>query len=151
MSLKTGLRAFLLLDAALVPLVACNIAGQPVVGVFSKVAPQGTAGDYITYQRIASRPFGHLGGGARSFSDLVQVNVYAFQRGDTATSPEARCEAITEAVRRRLDGYRGPMGDTTVLACLMRDERDDHEDQQDASEDVTCWTSQDFEILHIRG
>lgn len=46
-------------------------------------------------------------------------------------------DAIAEAVRQAMQGFRGTMGSTTVSTVLLADEQDEYDEPEDASDKGT--------------
>lgn len=98
MTLRADLRAFLVADATLAGLVGSR--------VYHDQAPQGTARPFLTLRRSYVDHVDHLGAATDLTRQDYEVMVWA-------DSPTAR-EAVSEAVRSRLDRAEGTIGSTVV-------------------------------------
>lgn len=106
--IRTGLRTFLLADAAIAALVGTRI--YPVK------LPQGVSGTSLILNEISGQGDHHMQGA----SGLVTVRM---QIGAWATTADG-AHALFLAVKEAIDGYRGLMGDVTVQGVFIDSWRD---------------------------
>lgn len=130
MSAKHAIRDFMLKDASITAIVESRI--------FPHVAPEGTALPYLCIHRITGPGGHHLGGGNAMREETFQIDVFE------STSPKA--EALSDAVRNRLHGYRGRMGRIMVDRAMVEQESDDDEPPATGAENPVFWTRMDLAI-----
>lgn len=129
---EVGLTSYLLADAAIVALVFDRIS--PVMTFQTGTNPR------IVYQRISSPRWHALTGPMQATQARFQIECYA----DTY----AQAKELANAVRERMDGYRGFMGGTYVMSCLLQDERDDVSIDPGVDDHAERFVQLDFEITH---
>ena len=93
LDIRSGLRAFLLADAAVAAVVSTRI--------FPTRMPQGEKGTSIVYLRISGLGDHTLAGASRISRPRFQIDCWA-------QSPGAAAD-LANLVKERLDGYRGEM------------------------------------------
>lgn len=108
MTLEADLRAFVLADADVATLVG--------VRMYPRRLPQKPTLPALVYQRIATRRLHDLVAPDGVPRVRMQVTCWAAQPADAYR--------LAQAVRKRLDGHRGAMGDGTVGSVLCVGERD---------------------------
>lgn len=135
MTLEAELRTFLLGDATIAGLLGA--AGA----VYPAPAPQNTPSPFVTFQRIAADRIYSLRGPSGLAGPLIQIDCWSEQ--PELGGSYAQAKALGEAVRKRLDGYRGAMGSVAVKEITIEGERDLFEPQ-----DKTRRVSFDFRIWH---
>jgi len=116
--LRPALRSFLRSDP--------TIAGLVGARVYPIKLPQGTTGDSIVYNRISGAGDYHLQGLSGFANHRYQIDAWA-STADKAT-------VLADAIRDRIDGYRGDMGTdsppiVTVQGVFMADQREDYDDE----------------------
>lgn len=138
MTLELELRAFLLADAA----IAAQLGTAPGFdGIYPAPAPQNCPSPFITFQRITAERVYSNDGFSGLAGPIIQLDCWV-------ESPElngsyAAAKNLGEAVRRRLDGYVGPMGSVMTRGATIESERDLYEPQ-----DRTRRVSFDFRIWY---
>lgn len=106
MSLGPLVRTLLLSDAAIAALVGTR--------VYPTILPQASTFPAITYQRISRIPVAdHLSDVGALARPRVQVDSWAGTRDGA--------EALGEAVRRKLNGYRGPVAGSEDVQMIQLD------------------------------
>lgn len=114
--LRPALRAYLLADPAIAAIVANR--------VFATVIPQGVNSASVVVSLISGRGDHHMEGASGLGRSRLQVDAWA-PGADVAT-------ALGNAVRDRIDGFRGVMGEgdaaVTVQGIFLADERDGYDD-----------------------
>lgn len=131
MSLRDDFRTYLLTQAAITTLVSQRI--------FSGHIPQREDYPAITINEITGGYAHDLSGGSGFAEPIIQVDAWA--------KTNASCEAIAEALRGELQGYRGTMGSTTsVRAVVLQNEIDLSETPTDASDTWTFRRTQDYYV-----
>ncbi len=108
MTLETALRSYTLADATVT-----TLAG---IRMYPRKLPQNPTLPALVYQRIDTRRQHDLDGPDGLPRPRVQVAAWA--------SSVAAAWELANAVRVRLDGYRGAWGDVTVGSCLCVGERE---------------------------
>ncbi len=108
MTLETALRTYTLADTA--------VAGLAGTRMYPAKLPQGPTLPALVYQRIDTRRLHDLNGPDGLPRPRVQVTAWA--------ANVAGAWALANAVRERLDGYRGQWGDVAIGSCLCVGERD---------------------------
>lgn len=112
MGLGTVVRTLLLGDA--------TVTGYVATRVFPLTLPQKVTFPAITYQRISRLDVGSLEGPSALARARVQVDVWAKTYDQAA--------AVGAAVRRRLNGYRGPVaGQEDVQGIRLETNRDEYD------------------------
>jgi len=108
MSLETAMRAYVLADA--------TVAAAVGTRMYSRKPPQTPGVPYIVYQRIDTRRLHDMDGPDGLPRPRVQIACWAANSTGAAD--------LADAVRERLDGYRGAWGDVTIGSCLCVGESD---------------------------
>lgn len=133
MTINAGLRAFLGADSA----ISAIIGAMPNTRVYPVRLPQNPTLPAITYFRVSGQRV-HASSGALGLSGpRMQIDCWATKYEDA--------HALAELVRKRIDGYRGPMGSETVQGVFFESERDLYEpepDQHRVSRDYFVWFSE---------
>lgn len=109
MSLKSSLITYLRAQAAI-----SDIAGQRVRLQYAESSDRGTA--YITVTQVSGDHKQYMTAATGKVIGRIQIDCYE-------TSP-IKAEALADAVRGELDGYRGTMGDVFISMCHLDDARD---------------------------
>lgn len=109
MTIEAGIYAHLITNSGVAALVATRI--------YPLLVPQDATLPALAYQRISGpRDHSHSGPSGLVFARMQLTYVAASYDG---------AKSLGEAVRAALDGFSGTMGQVTVDACLMDNERDD--------------------------
>lgn len=130
MGIREGLRAFLLADSAIAALVAAR--------VYPVTMAQGNRQTCIVYTRVSGEGDHHMQGASGLSRPRFQVDAWA-------ADPD-QAEALSDKVRKRIDGFRGMMGDVRVQGCFFLNERDDFD-----AEVGMYRSSRDYAIWHEAG
>ena len=135
MTLEQELRAFLMADAAITAQLG------DVGAIYPAPAPQNCPSPFVTFQRITAERVYSNDGFSGLAGPIIQIDCWV-------ESPElngsyAAAKNLGEAVRRRLDGYVGPMGSIMTRGATIESERDLYE-----SQDKTRRVSFDFRIWY---
>lgn len=143
MTLKTALFDYLSNDAGVVAIVGDQVDGVP--GIYPMTAPA-SAGDppWVTYQELSRISWNHM----LAISGLVRSRL---EVDAWATTPLV-ADALAEAVRLAMDGFRGLMGDEEldVRSCFLEDAQDDYEPPQAAEGRVGLYrVRQDYFIAYM--
>jgi hypothetical protein len=128
MSLETALRSYVLADVA--------IAAAVGVRMYPRRLPQGPTLPALVYQRVDTRRLHDFDGPDGLPRARVQIAAWA--------SNVAGAWELANAVRARLDGYRGAWGDVTIGSCLCVGERD-----IDDPETGRAGVAQDYHIQFV--
>ncbi len=90
---------------------------------------------------VPAKTAGHnLQGSNATAITRVQISAWSTRQSE--------CVAIAEALRHRLDGFQGPMGEVHVNACLLQNEVDLPEAPKDGSGQWTYQIALDYRISH---
>jgi hypothetical protein len=118
MSVSADLRTFLLADSALAALIGTRLHPLRL--------PQNPTLPAMTYQWVSGERAHALDGAVGLSSPRVQFDCWA--------GTYLQAEAVFEAFRKRLDGFRGDIGSTPtkVQGAFFESERDMYEDSADA-------------------
>lgn len=109
--------------------------------VYFQRAPQGTKLPYVTLRRFSTIPYNDIEGEAGCKQSVIGIAVFSDSDDET--------EAIQEAIRNRISGYRGPMGDLTCYGCnLESGPHDGAFDRKDGSDNWTFASNSDYRITH---
>lgn len=115
--LRPALRAYLLADVAIATIVGAR--------VFATIIPQGVNSASIVVSLISGRGDHHMEGASGLGRSRLQIDAWA-PDADVAT-------ALGNAVRDRIDGFSGVMGEgaaaVTVQGVFLTDERDGYDDE----------------------
>lgn len=95
-----------------------------------------------------SPPLYTLSGEADISNITVQIDAWARDTDDTRGALKAR--ELADAVRNRLSGYRGEMGDALVRSVTMTRSTTLNEEPEDGSDRRPHRVSMDFEIKYYR-
>ena len=133
--LETGLYAYLAASTPITALVSDRI--------FPNAIPPAESFPCITFNRLSTEQPHHMTAAAGVQSARIQVDCWAKGRGGYSSAA-----AIAEAVRDRMDGYRGTMGTVTVKTTHLHEQRDDYEAPTDAAELGVFKVSQDYLIWY---
>lgn len=109
MALEEGLYAYLVADAGVAALIGTRL--------YPLLVPQDAALPAMAYQRI-SGPRDHTHDGA---SGLAMARIQFTAVG----SSYSEAKSVMAALRAALDGFSGTMGEVTVGAALLQNERDE--------------------------
>lgn len=101
--IRPGFRAFLLASSGVT-----SLAGQRV---FPLRMPQGETRASVVYQRISGEGDHHMQGASGMNRVRMQVGAWAKETDDA--------NALADAVKFRLDGYKGPMGSGAALVQVQ--------------------------------
>jgi hypothetical protein len=120
--LETGLYTYLAASTPITALVSDRI--------FPNAIPPGEAFPCVTFNRIGGEQPHHMTAAAVIQSARIQVDCWGKDPDGDGYEDAA---TIAEAIRNRLDGYRGSMGSVTVRTCHLDSQRDDYEAPTDGS------------------
>ena len=95
----------------------------------------------ITYQRISSRPVKHMTAAAPLQEARLQVDCWA--------ATYASADALADALRLALDGYRGLWGSDVIRCCHLENTMALHEEPWGGDEQGVFRMSQDYLIWHV--
>lgn len=111
--------------------------------VYATVAPSSPTYPYITFQMVSNNPEHHMSG--NSPITIVRIQLDAWAR-TVATQ-----QAISEAVRNALDGYRGQMGAEALdVRRAFLDNRNTFEEPDKHGKNLPVHrASLDFSIWHV--
>ena len=112
-------------------------------------ARQGTEYPYIVLSEIDDQPVYHVAGESDISRLTIQVDCWARDEGDMP-SGKRQAREIADAVRNRVSGYRGDMGDSRVRSVTMIRNTPLDEPPQDGSHYRRHRVSMDFDILYYR-
>lgn len=110
--------------------------------IYATVAPSSTTYPYITFQILSNQPEHHMGGSSAITLVRVQLDAWA-----TLVSQQ---QSISEALRDKLDGFRGAMGSESlqIRMCFL-DNRNTFEEPDKKGENLPVHrASLDFSIWH---
>jgi hypothetical protein len=131
---EIGLKTLLLASAPVAALIVDRFA--PIL------QSQGTERPFIVYSRVVSDPQHHLGGFSGLSFSRFQLDLFA----DTAVA----LYNLREAVRNRLDGYKGTVAvgaDSIVFQCIeLVDEQSSGETPNDGTDEAPQRFRMDFRI-----
>lgn len=133
---KAALRELVITDAGIAALIG---GPDDAARYFPGTAPAGTPLPYITWQRIADARHSHQGGTAALAGPDFQLDIWG--------ADSESVNAVEQALRDRLDGFRGLMLGVDVAGVFIQSAADDFQDPRDGSEgqthrtrlDVTFW------------
>lgn len=95
-----------------------------------------------------SPPLYHLSGEPDLSEFVVQVDAYA--RDENGPNGALVATQLADAVRNRISGYRGSMGDTSVRSCTMTRSNVLDEDPEAGEQGRVHRVSMDFQIKYER-
>jgi len=128
-TIAAGLRTYLIAGATVATLVGTR--------VYPSKLPQKPTLPAISYQRISGDRV-HSTDGASGLARIqFQIDVWGSTYGSV--------DALFEAVRKRLDGYRGAVGAIVTQGIFLERERDMYDDEAELyrrSADFTVWTEE---------
>lgn len=133
MSFKSDLYNFLKNNAGLTALVGDRI--YPIAAAVNASFP------YLTVRRIRSEHDHHMANASGLNKQGIEINCFD---ADPLT-----LEAVSEALRNLLDGYRGTIGSTTVRSIHLIDEEDDWIPPTDSGPAGAFVTSMEFRVTHL--
>lgn len=129
--METGLYAYLAASTPITALVSDRI--------FPNAIPPAESFPCVTFNRIGTEQPHHMTATATVQSARIQVDCWGKGRGGFASA-----SAIAEAIRNRMDGYRGAMGSVTIKTCHLADQRPDYEAPTDAADIGIFKVSQEY-------
>lgn len=133
MSVKGGLASHLKADAAVAAVVGTRVHHYPV--------PQGVALPYVEFERQDTEHIRHLDGPSGLRRTEFSVTCYS--------RDSAEVEALAEAVRESLDGWRGAWSGVRVT-CVFLEEMDDSASADiDGGEEQIHRIGMDFTVWHV--
>lgn len=112
--LETGLYAYITGSTVITGLVSDR--------VYPNSIPAGKTYPCVTFNRIGTEQPHHLTAAATIQQATIQFDCWGQGKGGYSSAA-----TIAEAIRDRMDGYRGSMGSVTVKTCHLQDQRDDYE------------------------
>lgn len=121
-----------------------TLTSSTVIGsgrVWARRAPQGVYPPYVIVHQIASRHEHEYSASLGLAFSLVQVDVYA--------PTVSVAEAGADAVRERLDGFKGTMGSTVVRGIFLESVRDDVVPEEGGRETAYYGIQSTFEVEHV--
>jgi hypothetical protein len=127
----TSLRMFLLAD----PAVSVLVGGERIHPV---VLPQGASEASVSYRRISGRGVHGTAGRLNLNGSRIQIDAYA-RSVDEASE-------LADAIRDRIDGYRGAVGSTRFKGVFLANESDLFDPDvkmHRVSRDYFVWFSED--------
>lgn len=112
-------------ELAVYTILKANSAVAALVGtrVYALKAPQPATAPYITYQRISGERTRDTRGPTGRARARIQVDCYA--------TGYAGANALANAVRKSLDGYRGTVASVRVWSIALESDLDFYEDGVD--------------------
>lgn len=119
------------------------VADDTTVKVFLGAVPQGVDFPAVTVIGIGGGPDYHLRGEIADLQKIVQVSVFA------PTYQE--CQAISDAIRLAVSGYRGQFDETDILAVVVQNERDATIAPADSGNRAGWTQSVDYRVTFRRG
>jgi len=108
-TIKDGLYTYLVSKSEITDLVGLKI--------FPNQAPNSSELPYITVARVASDGEHHLSDASKQVTDTFELEVFG--------RDSIEVENIAEAIRDKVDGFRGLMGSTEVGSALIVSQNDD--------------------------
>lgn len=122
-----GLRAHLIADATVGPLIDSGASEQARYRIFPILLRQGEVRDSIVYHRISGQGDRHMQGPSGITRPRIQIDCWS-QDADAAAS-------LARAVKASLDGFKGtvaygsnsPQDSVEVLGVFFDSERDDYD------------------------
>ncbi len=127
MSIASDLRTFLLADATLTTLIGTRL--------YPLTLPQNPTLPAMTYQRISGERV-HTADGAHGLNRArIQFDAWA--------TTYLVAESVFEALRKRLDAFRGAAGASIIQGAFVDSERDLYE-----SEPKLYRNTSDFDVWH---
>lgn len=114
-----GIRTYLVAQSGVSDLISTRM--------YPDILPQDTAFPSIVYAVISDITEHHLSAASNVSRSLIQIDCFASSR--------LSANALAEAVRAEMDGYRGSAGSESVLASHMRN-RSFSYDMPDENDDV---------------
>lgn len=133
MTIAAGLRTFLLADSTIASLIGSGSAAR----LYPVKLPQGPTMPAITYQTISGQRVHSADGASGLSGPRIQIDCWG--------STYAQADALFEAVRKRLDGYRGPAGSKDIQGAFFDTERDFYEADAELyrkSADFIIWNTE---------
>lgn len=112
----------------------------PIKGKTAAMAPDGDTLPRITIDKISNPREACLTGATTLSSPRLQVDVIA--------ASFASANAVAEALRNCLHGFKGWMSEVFVDSCILEDERDFEDASDGLDSAATCGVSMDFILQH---
>lgn len=112
-------------------------------------ARQGTEFPYLVMSEIDDSPPLYTLSGEPDLSNLT-VQIDAWARDEDTPNGALRAKQLADAVRNRLSGYRGLIGDSFVSSCTMTRSTPFSEEPEDGSDRRPHRVSMDFDIKYQR-
>lgn len=122
---------------------------QVATRIFGLQIPQLSAADIkslggpypaIRYEESVIEHVRHLQGGSQTCQTALQIDCYA------ESYPAVK--QLADGVRRVLDTFQGPMGNTEIKEIILESEEDIYEDPVDASDKGVFRVMQDYTVWH---
>lgn len=129
MTMETAIFALLSGDAGV-----ASIAGDRI---FPQIAPEDVDSPFVTYQRISGPRIKSMDGPSRLAQPRIQIDAYA--------ESYAQVKALSLAIRKRLDGYRGTVSGVRIGGISLETDQDFLEDNMDPK---LHRVSMDFFVMH---
>lgn len=133
MAIGQDLRTYLLTKASITSLLGTRIFPN-------KIPQKNSDWPCVVYQIISQNPGHTLEGGADYAETRIQLDVYS----ETALARDA----LVEALRNVLQGFRGTMGSSTVSSVVYRNSIDLYEPPADNSDVGLYRNSADYWLRH---
>ena len=132
------------IETALYSHLSTQVGITAIVGtrIYATVPPSSPTFPFITFQVFSDVPEHHMDGAVGLTRVLMNIEVWAFV--------VAEQQAISEALRNELDGFRGAMG-TEVLQvrnCFMENRNSFQEPDKQGKNLPVHRSSLDFSIWH---
>ena len=134
MSIKPGIYAYLKTVTDVTDIVGTGNSAR----IYEHHAPNKATHPHLVYQRISGGHEHHLTAGAGVARDVFQLTA--------VDNDGVNAEALRDAVREGMDGYRGSMGSANVRRCHLRNETERFVQPTDSSEVGRFLIHMDFEI-----
>ena len=120
------------------PTIAAAVSGR----VFPNIVPQGSAFPAISYNQVSGvRLYDVNDGPTGRAMPRITINSWAVRYLDVRN--------LADAVRRRINGFRGMMGSTSIGRITLDNEFDNFE--QEAGQDGIHRVVQDYIISFVEG
>lgn len=125
--------------------VSTTVAITSLVGtrVYATIAPSSVTYPHITFKVNSDAPEHHMAGAAGLTRVLLQVDAWAYVVSER--------QAISEALRNALDGFKGLMGteQLDVRSCFLENRNTFEEPDPQGRNLPVHRTSMDFSIWHV--
>lgn len=110
---------------------------------------QGTAYPHLLLTALDDTPpLYHLGGEPDISEFMVQIDAYA--KDDGGPNGAYVAQQLADAVRNRISGYRGDMGNTSVRSCTLLRSNALDEEPEAGEQGRTHRVSMDYQIKYAR-